>query len=79
MWETQGPITDRSVEHLSYSDRGVALLRKVLRENIEKVQRGEDPIGVVRDPNHGIIDTNLEGAIAEARGGGYRVPEPAAG
>ncbi len=78
MWETQGPITDRSVEHLSYSDRGVALLRKTLRENIEKVQRGEDPIGVVRDPNHAVIDTNLEGAVAEARGGS-RTPEPAAG
>ncbi len=79
MWETQGPMTDRSVEHLSYSDRGVALLRKTLRENIERVQRGEDPLGVVRDPNHAIIDTNLEGALAEARGGGYRTPEPAAG
>ncbi len=65
MWETQGPITDRSVEHLSYSDRGVALFRKILKENIEKVQRGEDPLGVVRDPNHDIIDTNLEAAKRE--------------
>jgi len=65
MWETQGPITDRSVEHLSYSDRGVALLRKILAENIEKVKRGEDPLGVVRDPSHAIIDTNLEVAKLE--------------
>jgi 5,5'-dehydrodivanillate O-demethylase len=70
MWETQGPITDRSAEHLSYSDRGVALYRKLMRENIERMQRGEDPLGIVRDPEHAIIDTNLEGAVEEARGSG---------
>ncbi|HTE85634.1 MAG TPA: Rieske 2Fe-2S domain-containing protein [Dehalococcoidia bacterium] len=75
MWETQGPLTNRSVEHLSYSDRGVALLRKILKENIEKVQRGEDPLGVVRDPKHEIIDTNLEAAKREGVASrGERVP-----
>jgi 5,5'-dehydrodivanillate O-demethylase len=64
-WETQGPIADRSREHLSYSDRGAVLFRKVLKENIEAVQRGEDPLGMVRDPNHDMIDTNLMG---EAQG-----------
>ena len=58
-WETQGPITDRSVEHLSYSDRGIALLRRLTREQIERVQRGLDPLGVWRDPNHAEIDTKL--------------------
>ena len=42
-WETQGPITDRTVEHLSYSDRGVVLIRRVMKEQIERVQRGEGP------------------------------------
>jgi 5,5'-dehydrodivanillate O-demethylase len=75
MWETQGPLTDRSVEHLSYSDRGVALLRKILKENIETVQRGGDPLGVIRDPDHGIIDTNLEAASREqVASRGERVP-----
>jgi hypothetical protein len=27
---------------------------------IDKVQRGEDPMGVERDPDHAMIDTNLE-------------------
>jgi 5,5'-dehydrodivanillate O-demethylase oxygenase subunit len=75
MWETQGPITDRSVEHLSYSDRGVALFRKLLKENIDKVERGEDPLGVIREPNHEIIDTNLEAAKREQIASrGERVP-----
>jgi hypothetical protein len=28
-------------------------------QEIEKVQQGLDPMGVIRDPNHPIIDTNL--------------------
>ena len=62
-WETQGPIADRTREHLSYSDKGIALLRRVLRENIQKAQDGEDPKGVVRDPDHTIIDTNLDESL----------------
>ena len=65
MWETQGAVTDRTKEHLSYSDRGVVLLRRVLLENIDRVRRGEDPLGVVRDPEHAIIATNLEAAGRE--------------
>ncbi len=49
-WIGQGPITDRTVEHLATSDRGILLYRKLLLENIEKVERGDDPLGVMRDP-----------------------------
>jgi 5,5'-dehydrodivanillate O-demethylase len=59
-WETQGPVADRTVEHLSYSDRGIHLFRKVTREQIARVQEGLDPMGVVRDPNHPMIDTNID-------------------
>ena len=62
-WETQGPITDRTVEHLSFSDRGVALFRRLLRENIALVQAGHDPMGVLRDPDHEMIDTNLDASL----------------
>jgi 5,5'-dehydrodivanillate O-demethylase len=48
-WETQGRIFDRSGEHLGASDRGVVLYRQMLREQIERVQRGEDPLGTIRD------------------------------
>jgi 5,5'-dehydrodivanillate O-demethylase oxygenase subunit len=58
MWETQGPIADRTKEHLGGSDKGIAMLRRIMFEEIEKVQRGEDPLGVFRDPDR-VIDTNL--------------------
>ncbi|MPZ13096.1 MAG: Rieske 2Fe-2S domain-containing protein [Chloroflexi bacterium] len=49
-WETQGPIFDRTKEHLGASDRGVAMFRQMLKEQIEIVQRGAEPMGVIRDP-----------------------------
>lgn len=42
----QGEITLHSEEHLVSSDRGVALLRRVLRKEAERVAAGEDPMGV---------------------------------
>lgn len=62
MWETQGVVADRTREHLGTSDKGVALLRKTMFEQIARVQRGEVPMGVFRDPDR-IIDTNLEQSI----------------
>lgn len=59
-WETQGPIADRTTEHLSYSDRGIAMLRKLMREQIMLVQEGKDPMCVIRDPNHPMVDTNID-------------------
>lgn len=50
VWITQGAITDHRLEHLGESDRGVALYRKTLLEQVERVERGEDPLGVIRDP-----------------------------
>jgi 5,5'-dehydrodivanillate O-demethylase len=69
-WETQGAIADRTIEHLSYSDRGVSLLRRLLKESIERVQRGQDPAGVIRDPDHAIIDTNLDAQLEDMRQSG---------
>src|SRR5438093_1385370 len=43
-------IVNRTRETLGRSDAGVALLRRILLEEMEKVRRGEDPLGVVRDP-----------------------------
>jgi 5,5'-dehydrodivanillate O-demethylase len=48
-WETQGPITDRTQERLGVGDEGIIVLRKLLKQQIEKVQNGLDPIGVMRD------------------------------
>ncbi len=64
-WETQGPISNRAAEHLSYSDRGVVLLRRHMREQIERVQRGEDPVGYQRDEDHPIINTNVDEGVRQ--------------
>jgi 5,5'-dehydrodivanillate O-demethylase oxygenase subunit len=49
-WIGQGTISDRTQEHLGASDRGVILLRKRLLDDIERIERGEDPKAIVRDP-----------------------------
>ncbi len=58
-WVTQGPILDRTTEHLGRSDVGVALLRRMFREQMQKAANGEDPLGVIRDP-HERIDLPCE-------------------
>ncbi|MFP6734071.1 MAG: hypothetical protein VB959_09540, partial [Rhodospirillales bacterium] len=42
-------ISLHSEEHLAPSDRGVRMARRLLREQIEAVQAGGDPQGVVFD------------------------------
>lgn len=44
---SQGAITKHSQEHLVTSDRGIAMLRRLMKEQISRVAKGEDPIGVV--------------------------------
>lgn len=60
-WTTQGAIADRSKEKLGASDKGLVMYRKLLKREIEKVDRGEDPIGLVRDPaKNRVIDLPRE-------------------
>jgi phenylpropionate dioxygenase-like ring-hydroxylating dioxygenase large terminal subunit len=52
--QTQGPedrhfLPDWEKWHLATSDRGLVLTREVWREQIDRVQEGDDPIGIVRD------------------------------
>ncbi|HEY6366060.1 MAG TPA: hypothetical protein VI585_14860, partial [Candidatus Binatia bacterium] len=37
-------------ERLGVGDEGIILLRKLLKEQIENVQNGLDPMGMIRDP-----------------------------
>jgi len=48
--ETQGPIVDRGLEHLTGHDRVLIGMRNVLLQAIEDVQQGRDPKHVLRDP-----------------------------
>ena len=49
-WVGQGAITDRENEHLGRSDIGVVMLRNRLADDLARVERGEDPSGLIRDP-----------------------------
>jgi 5,5'-dehydrodivanillate O-demethylase len=49
-WETQGPLANRGKERLGAGDAGIVMWRELLKEQIEIVQRGGDPMGVIRDP-----------------------------
>ncbi len=46
----QGPISLHSEEHLATSDRGIAMQRRFLEQQIRAVQDGGDPAGVILDP-----------------------------
>jgi 5,5'-dehydrodivanillate O-demethylase len=42
------------------SDRGVAMLRRLLKEQIDIVRDGGDPMGVIRDPaKNTVIDLDV--------------------
>lgn len=49
-WITQGPVAPRHLENLGRSDRGVLLLRRWLEDNMKKVETGEEPGALLRDP-----------------------------
>jgi 5,5'-dehydrodivanillate O-demethylase len=59
-WITQGAITDRSHESLGRSDKGVVLYRRLLKEALDAVERGDDPMNVFRDTSLKRIDLAVE-------------------
>jgi phenylpropionate dioxygenase-like ring-hydroxylating dioxygenase large terminal subunit len=42
----QGPITLHSEEHFGQSDRGVLMVRRMLRAQLDAIEAGKDPVGV---------------------------------
>jgi 5,5'-dehydrodivanillate O-demethylase oxygenase subunit len=62
-WITQGEIVDRSEEKLGHSDKGIILYRQLLKQECEKIQRGQDPMNVFRDPaKNAFLTLRLENA-----------------
>jgi 5,5'-dehydrodivanillate O-demethylase oxygenase subunit len=49
-WVGQGAIADRAKEHLATSDRGIVMMRRRLLSDLEVIQHGDDPKGIIRDP-----------------------------
>lgn len=58
-WVSQGPVADRTAEHIGKGDVGIIKLRQLFREQMAKVEDGEDPLGVIRQP-HDAIELPLE-------------------
>jgi 5,5'-dehydrodivanillate O-demethylase len=48
-WVGQGRIADRTKENLRSSDIGIVEMRKRFFADLDKVAKGEDPSGIIRD------------------------------
>jgi 5,5'-dehydrodivanillate O-demethylase len=54
--EQQGTIADRPNEHLGASDRGIIMMRQMLRESLQAIAEGRDPHCVIRDPAKQVVE-----------------------
>jgi len=50
-WVGQGTIADRTRENLRSSDVGISMMRQRFFEELEAIENGRDPKGVIRNPN----------------------------
>lgn len=48
-WVGQGRVADRTREQLGASDRGIAMIRKRLLQDLDQIARGGDPKGIIRE------------------------------
>ena len=71
-WVGQGQLAARPLEHLSPSDKGIIMLRRKLLEQMKVVERGEDPLATIRDPeiNDRIRIPNMHRNATEGPGAG---------
>ena len=49
--EGQRAIAVHALENLATSDAGIAMLRRLLREQLQLIEQGRDPINITRDPS----------------------------
>src|SRR6185369_9214586 len=68
----QGAIALHSEEHLVSSDRGVSMVRRILRRQLEALAEGRDPIGVAFDED--APPTRLEAGNFLVEEGGPHLP-----
>jgi hypothetical protein len=63
-------------ERPAASDHGVVMYRNMVIREIEKVRQNLDPMNVIRDPDHPIIDTKLDESIRAEKAGStaYHLP-----
>lgn len=49
-WIIEGPIMDRTTEQLGVSDVGIIMFRRLLENQMQLVESGDDPMNTYRDP-----------------------------
>lgn len=60
---SQRPIAIHALEHLGSTDRGVAMLRRLVRSGIQEVRSGADPKGLFRGSSDKVIPTYANDTI----------------
>jgi len=60
---SQRPIAVHGLEHLGTTDRGISLLRGMLRRGIKAVKAGQDPVGLAREG--GVIPTYCNDTVVK--------------
>jgi 5,5'-dehydrodivanillate O-demethylase len=68
-WETQGEVYDRTKEILGAEDKGIAMYRRMVREQAERVLAGEEPIGRDTDPAKAYRGFNVSAGQARVAAG----------
>jgi len=63
----QWPIAVHAPEHLSTLERGVVMFRRLLREAIKAIGKGEDPPGTYRDLSNRIMKNQARHAVPPAQ------------
>ena len=64
MGMSQGPINDRTLEHLVPADRAIVKIRRLLLDSARLVEKGQEPIGVAADLSKVTAPCDLDIPIA---------------
>jgi hypothetical protein len=65
--EQQGTIADREHERLGVSDGGIILLRKMMKESLDLIAQGKDPLCLIRDPAKQNVDFPQSSTMMQER------------
>ncbi|PRB43052.1 phenoxybenzoate dioxygenase [Arthrobacter sp. MYb23] len=68
--KSQGNVSFHADDHLSTTDQGVAMIRRMMAKQIRAVEAGSDPAGIIRD---------AESETVSITGGNFLVPTTSSG
>ena len=63
----QGAITAHSDEHLSSTDRGVSMVRRMWKQQLDVMDAGGDPLGVIFDESQAVVRVEAGNYLSEPR------------